>query len=167
MYKIMAWSDHIFLSKSSMNFYKISVMGSSTLTEIYPCSPWHNNDTFQIFMGYSSQKWIRACYSLNYSQALIYVYKKKSHSVVFSVHCSWISLMYYIDRDNFVYVRLQWGVTLHCNVFSHWFGAYTKWSLHIVRKVRHKLTFVMLNSFCETLKYTGIFYNVSSLRWHR
>ena len=32
-------------------------------------------------------------------------------------------------RDHFVYPPSQWETTLHCNVVSHWLGAYTKWSL--------------------------------------
>ena len=32
-------------------------------------------------------------------------------------------------RDHFVYARSKWETTLHCNVVSHWLGAYTKWSL--------------------------------------
>ena len=31
--------------------------------------------------------------------------------------------------DHFVYATSQWEVTLHCNVASHWPGAYTKWFL--------------------------------------
>ena len=31
--------------------------------------------------------------------------------------------------NHFVYVPSQWEMTLHCNVVSHWLGAYTKWSL--------------------------------------
>ena len=30
---------------------------------------------------------------------------------------------------HFVYGPSQWVTTLHCNVVSHWLGAYTKWSL--------------------------------------
>ena len=37
---------------------------------------------------------------------------------------SWIPL----NMDHFVYAFNQWGATLHCNVVSHWLGAYTKWS---------------------------------------
>ena len=33
------------------------------------------------------------------------------------------------SRDHFVNVLSQWETTLHCNVVSHWLGAYTKWSL--------------------------------------
>ena len=32
-------------------------------------------------------------------------------------------------RDQSVYVPSQWEMTLHCNVVSHWLGAYTKLSL--------------------------------------
>ena len=37
-----------------------------------------------------------------------------------------------IFRDHFWYApsqMSQWQTTLHCNVISHWLGAYTKWSL--------------------------------------
>ena len=33
-------------------------------------------------------------------------------------------------RDHFVYAPSQWETTLHCNIVSHWLGAYTKWSLY-------------------------------------
>ena len=32
-------------------------------------------------------------------------------------------------RDHLVYAPSQWVATLHCNVVSHWLGAYTRWSL--------------------------------------
>ena len=32
-------------------------------------------------------------------------------------------------RDHFSYAPSQWETTLHCNVVSHWLGAYTKWTL--------------------------------------
>ena len=35
---------------------------------------------------------------------------------------------WYLCRDGFVYAPSQWETTLHCNVVSHWLGAYTKWS---------------------------------------
>ena len=42
-----------------------------------------------------------------------------------------------IFRDYFVHVPTQWETMLHCNVFSHWLGAYTKMytkrSLHYVQ----------------------------------
>ena len=30
-------------------------------------------------------------------------------------------------RDHSVYASSQWEMTLHCNVISHWLGAYTEW----------------------------------------
>ena len=33
------------------------------------------------------------------------------------------------SRNNFVNAPSQWETTLHCNIISHWLGAYTKWSL--------------------------------------
>ena len=38
-------------------------------------------------------------------------------------------LTHHLYRDRFVYVLSQWETTLHCNIVSHWLGAYTKWSL--------------------------------------
>ena len=38
------------------------------------------------------------------------------------------------SRENFVYAPSQWETTLHCNVVSHWLGAYTKWSLQNATK---------------------------------
>ena len=35
----------------------------------------------------------------------------------------------WLSREHFVYVPSQWEKTLHCNVVSHWLGAYTKYSL--------------------------------------
>ena len=35
-----------------------------------------------------------------------------------------------IYRDHFVYALSQWEATLHCNVASHWLGAYTQWFLY-------------------------------------
>ena len=36
------------------------------------------------------------------------------------------------SRDHFVNASCQWERTLHCNIVSHWLGAYTKWSLCLV-----------------------------------
>ena len=37
------------------------------------------------------------------------------------------------SRDHFVNAPSQWEMTLHCNLVSHWLGAYTKWSLNIMQ----------------------------------
>ena len=46
---------------------------------------------------------------------------------------SWLGKFYDyffgINRDHFVYAPSQWETTLHCNVVSHWLGAFTKWTL--------------------------------------
>ena len=34
------------------------------------------------------------------------------------------------NQDRFEHVVIQWETMLHCNVISHWLGAYTKWSLN-------------------------------------
>ena len=49
-------------------------------------------------------------------------------------------------QDHFVYVPSQWETTLHCNIVSHWLGAYTKWSLaqdiNYVQTQQYKLIYV-------------------------
>ena len=35
-------------------------------------------------------------------------------------------------KDHFVHALSQWDMVLHCNIISHWLGAYTKWSLCMV-----------------------------------
>ena len=32
-------------------------------------------------------------------------------------------------QGSFVYAPSKWEMTLHCDIISHWLGAYTKWSL--------------------------------------
>ena len=44
-------------------------------------------------------------------------------------------------RDHFVCALSQWETTLHCNVVSHWLGAYTKWSLILY----HVITYLCPN----------------------
>ena len=39
------------------------------------------------------------------------------------------TIIYHDSRDHFVSAPSQWETTLHCNVVSHWLGAYTKWFL--------------------------------------
>ena len=53
----------------------------------------------------------------------------EENSYYTKIHFVWIC------RDHFVYGSNQWEITLHCNVFSHWLGAYTKWSLEMVSPV--------------------------------
>ena len=47
--------------------------------------------------------------------------------------CAWLAYAgvryQLLFRNHFVYVPSQWETTLHCNVVSHWLGAYTKWSM--------------------------------------
>ena len=37
--------------------------------------------------------------------------------------------MFWLCTDHFVFASSQWEMMLHCNVISHWLGAYTKWTL--------------------------------------
>ena len=43
------------------------------------------------------------------------------------------SLQSHLSRDHFVYAPSQWETTLECNVVFHWLGAFTKWSLPLIR----------------------------------
>ena len=45
-------------------------------------------------------------------------------------HSDMMPLPGVITRELSVHVLIQWEMTLHCNVVSHWLGAYTKWPLH-------------------------------------
>ena len=45
-----------------------------------------------------------------------------------------IGHLLYVCRDHFVNAPNQWETTLHCNVVSHWLGAYTKWPLCMLKK---------------------------------
>ena len=49
-----------------------------------------------------------------------------------------------LSRDYSVYVPSQWETTLHCNVVSHWLGAYTKWSLYMYMQHHILLCYVVL-----------------------
>ena len=55
---------------------------------------------------------------------------------LYPIHCSAIYFSQTLTndtfRDNFVNAPSQWDMTLYCNVVSHWLGAYTKWSLHLM-----------------------------------
>ena len=72
----------------------------------------------------SSTLWLRAAESSMYF-ALHSVQTSrastKGEQVMFRVNIN------YYCRGRFVYASIQWETTLHCNVVSHWMGAYTKW----------------------------------------
>ena len=57
------------------------------------------------------------------------------HNCICSLHCSYKSIkpkkMYCasMTQVHLANAPSQWEMTLHCNVASHWLGAYTKWSL--------------------------------------
>ena len=53
--------------------------------------------------------------------------------------------------DHFVYAPSQWESTLHCNVASHWLGAYTKWPLEW-----RKLCMILIWSAQATLPVSQI-----------
>ena len=61
--------------------------------------------------------------SEQYSLAVNHIQK------VLLIHGPCGKLHWKMHRDPFVKAPSQWGMTLHCNVISHWLGAFTKWSL--------------------------------------
>ena len=60
-----------------------------------------------------------------------------------------------LTRDYSVHAPSQWETTLHCNVVSHWLGAYTNWSL--LTKV-YCLSYDLKLSLSD-LKLQGPFWN--------
>ena len=77
-------------------------------------------------------------------------------------YASWS--IYVIDpteyRDHFVYAPSQWETTLHCNVASHWLGAYTKWSPGI----QHLATWTLIKlktTTCSMTQNTTRYYTSS------
>ena len=61
--------------------------------------------------------------------------------------CS-INLILMASRDHVVYASSQWETTLHCNVISHWIGAYAKWSqgIQFCNHITHDNAY--LNHWC-------------------
>ena len=53
-----------------------------------------------------------------------------------------LHLGHLLYRDNFVYAPSQWEMTLDCNVFSHWLGAYKKLSLYCIVRLISPQIFV-------------------------
>ena len=67
---------------------------------------------------------------------LQYPFSLKCHGVKTQIFCHAFekvlqTVLQWLSRDHFVNASSQWEMTLHCNVISHWLGAYTKWSLVI------------------------------------
>ena len=58
---------------------------------------------------------------LSWDKSLRWVFKG------YAILCQWPT---HNLRDHFVYAPSHWETMLHCNVVSHWLGAYTKWSLN-------------------------------------
>ena len=56
---------------------------------------------------------------------------QKGRYFVITLMCSLSSFTVFRIRYHFVYVPCQWETTLHCNIISHWLGAYTKWTLRM------------------------------------
>ena len=70
-------------------------------------------------------------------------------------HCPTVSEVTQNIRDHFVNVPSQWETMLHCNVISHWLGAFTKWSL--------KITTTNLHIFWDIMS-TIVYFSLSN-RW--
>ena len=63
------------------------------------------------------------------------------------------------SRIFFVYAPSQWETTLQYNVVSHWLGAFTKWSLHIMGSVRER--------FIKIISYIKQGYKKTIPLWHK
>ena len=56
--------------------------------------------------------------------------------------------------DHFVNAPSQWRTMLHCNVVSHWLGAYTKWSLAMECPLWvHSPTYILHLSLSNWMEY--------------
>ena len=72
---------------------------------------WPQGDKFTLFTG----GWQQAA-TLNI----------RSRSLVILHNNEWPFCM-----DHSLYALSQWETALQCNTLSHWFGAYTEWSVHL------------------------------------
>ena len=62
-----------------------------------------------------------------------------------------------IFRDHFVDAPSQKETTLHCNVVSHWLGAYIKWSLHfLLKNYTYSFIFRLCNGLNKPFRYPAI-----------
>ena len=53
-------------------------------------------------------------------------------------------------RDHSVHASSQWEMALHCNAISHWLGAYTEWSLHLLTNLIHYVSLICLFVYLRT-----------------
>ena len=74
--------------------------------------------------------WEKQCFASNVI-ACWFVHPSNSINWMIKMFCQ---NQCYSCRDHFVNAPCQWETTLHCNVVSHWPGAYTKWSLELSAK---------------------------------
>ena len=53
---------------------------------------------------------------------------------------------HFMTRDHFVNAPSQWETTLHCNVVSHWLGAFIKWSVHDIMSYKYRMSYLLLRN---------------------
>ena len=66
----------------------------------------------------------------------------------YAIHTHWLpqdySNKHVISRESFVNAPSQWETTLHCNVLSHWLGAFLKQSLPAYLTLTYELAWLFL-----------------------
>ena len=74
------------------------------------------------------------CPALDVSDAILKTLRSKTQEPTKSWwHC----------KRKVLHAPRQWQTALHCNVVSHWLGAYTKWSLHMDIREDNQLTYLL------------------------
>ena len=75
-----------------------------------------------------------------------------------TVESPYICIVSGYSKVHFVYALSQWETTLRCNVVSHWLGAYTDWTLLLLRHQRSRVFLFPCHRF--TQKYRTV------VDWH-
>ena len=70
---------------------------------------------------------------------LALVYKVGGWHLAFVYKVAGFKILW-LNQGSFQHVPNQWETTLHCNIISHWLGAYTKWSLLNYKMTSHHFT---------------------------
>ena len=101
----------------------------------YEASQWetllHSNDISHWLAAYLD-------WSLWTSSMMQYQDKLLSCLEISSFVCDvsvFIDMQLLSCRDHFVYAPSHWEMALQCNAISHWLGAYTEWSVNIMKGI--------------------------------
>ena len=118
----------------------------------------YTRQCYSIIIGKPSIWWYQILIHWPYQFLAQLLYTKWKFSVqlwkTLSISSGLMFSLATICRAHSVHAPCQWETTLHCNVVSHWLGAYTKWSLYIWLHKTYIISWYQGNSL---LKYTGMF----------